>query len=325
MDGSPARLRLIRPGPPGAEPGTAGPGEEAERPPSIPYVLPSPRVACFISFVGGVGKTTLAVEAAALIAAHARYRTADGSERAVRVLLFDASRLSSAAGLRLGVEPDQLSDAWSRRDWRRPEVVAEARAPTATGVDVVTLPPHPQLAGHERQLAEGGSDDFEPLDADAVRNGAHDAGYQLVIADMGSVMEAGHRRLLDLADVVVGVVRPTLESLPDVLRLTRFLRAVDLGRKLVMVANACADDTELRTLARESGVSLVATIPPAAAFGVAADRHQPAWRADPVVRAAMLPLARCIWPLDTLERPVRRHGLTGLVRRALSLAGGQTP
>ncbi|MGH2383390.1 MAG: hypothetical protein ACRDG7_19535, partial [Candidatus Limnocylindria bacterium] len=87
MDGSPARLRVIRRGSSGSEPGTAGPGEEAERPPSIPYVLPSPRVACFTSFVGGVGKTTLAVEAAALIAAHARYRTADGSERAVGVLL----------------------------------------------------------------------------------------------------------------------------------------------------------------------------------------------------------------------------------------------
>ena len=325
MDGSPARLRVVRRGSSGSEPGTAGPGEEAERPPSIPYVLPSPRVACFTSFVGGVGKTTLAVETAALIAAHARYRTADGSERAVRVLLFDASRLSSAAGLRLGIHPEQLSDAWSRRDWRRPEVVAEARAQTAAGVDVVTLPPHPQLAGHERHLADGISDDFEPLDADAVRNGAHDTGYQLVIADLGSVLEAGHRRLLDLADVVVGVVRPTLESLPDVLRLTGFLRAVDQGRKLVLVANACDDDTELRTLAREAGIPLVAAIPPSAAFGTAADRHQPAWRADPSLRAALLPVARCIWPLDTLEAPARRGRLAGMVQRAVSLAARRTP
>jgi MinD superfamily P-loop ATPase len=183
------------------------------------------------------------------------------------------------------------------------------------------LPPHPQLAGHERQLADGVSDEFEPLDADAVRNGAHDAGYQLVIADLGSVLEAGHRRLLDVADVVVGVVRPTLESLPDVLRLTGYLRAVDLGRKLVLVANACDDNTELRTLAHEAGVPLVATIPPSAAFSTAADRHQPAWRTDPALRAAMLPLARCIWPLDTLEAPARPDGLAGLVHRALSLAG----
>ena len=319
MDGSPVRLRLIRPEHPAPDSGAAPLGEEQERPPSIPYVLPTPRVACFVSFVGGVGKTTLAVETAALIASHARYRTADGAAHAVRVLLLDASRLSAAAGLRLGVGPEALSRAWSRRDWSDPRVVRDARATTDAHVDVITLPPHPQLAGHERQLSEAVSEEFEPPGADAVRNGAHDAGYQMVLVDLGTVLEPGHRRLLDMADVVVGIVRPTLESLPDVLRLTSYLRALDMGRKLVLVANQCDEDAELRALAREAGVPLVATVPVSPAFTAAADRHRPASQSDPRLRSAILPLARCIWPLDTLDRPTRAAGLSGLVRRTLRL------
>lgn len=319
-DSSPARLRVLTPTEGGTEADHDGTPPH-ERSATIPYVLPAPRLACFTSFAGGVGKTTLAVESASLIAAHARYRTADGAAHAVRVLLLDASRLSAAAGLRLGVAPDALSRSTDRRDWRDPAVVARAVAPSGAGVDVVTLPPHPRSIGHEPHLPEAVGIEFEPLEADALRNGAHDAGYQLVVVDLGSVLEAGHRRLLDVADAVIGVVRPTLESLPDVLRLARYMRDLDLGRKLMLVANQCDDDAELRALAREAGVPLAAIVPPSGRFTLAADRARPAWRDDPGLRTALLPLARGIWPLDTLDRPARVPRLSGLLRRALTAAG----
>ncbi len=83
MDGSSPRLRLM----PSQTEGSAevpAPREAPERPPSIPYVLPGPRLACFLSFAGGVGKTTLTVETSTLIATHARYRSADGEAHRLR-------------------------------------------------------------------------------------------------------------------------------------------------------------------------------------------------------------------------------------------------
>jgi CO dehydrogenase nickel-insertion accessory protein CooC1 len=319
MDGSSPRLRLI-------EPQAAPRREEPERPPSIPYVLPGPRLACFLSFVGGVGKTTLAVEAATLIASQARYRSADGQAHRLRVLLVDAARLASAVGLRLGTDPDALSRVRAQRDWTTPEAVEGTILTSARRIDLITLPPHPILVG--RAPADGGGPiAFDTPAAEAILATAHRAAYQLVVVDLGSLLEEGHQYLIDRADVVIGVVRPTLESIPDVLRLAGHLRDAGWGRKLLLVANHCADDSELRSFARSADVPLIAAVPPTSAFTAAADRHRPAWAADLRVRDALLPLARALWPLDALDAggrdrtPVwrrllaRLRGAAGSVRR----------
>jgi len=322
MDGTPVRLRLIEPGKSGSVPDDDHPREEPERPPSVPFVLPGPRLVCFLSFVGGVGKTTLAVEAATYIANRAQYRTADGETLPVRVLLIDAARMSAAVGLRLGIGADDLSKAWTYRDWTAPDAALDARVRSRHGVDLITLPPHPQLAGLERAVAEDGADEFRAPEANSLLEAARIGEYQLVVADLGSVLEDGHRVLLKEAAVVVGVVRPTLESLPDVLRVARHLRNIGFARKLVIVANQCDDDTELRRFARDADVPLVAALPPSPLFVTAANRQEPAWRLDPQLAAAILPVARTIWPLDSLgSHPNGRHPLVSVLRRARSLVG----
>jgi CO dehydrogenase nickel-insertion accessory protein CooC1 len=305
MDGSSPRLRLIGPETE-ANPDVAARGDEPERPPSIPYVLPGPRLACFLSFAGGVGKTTLAVETSTLIATQARYRSADGEAHRLRVLVVDAARLSSSVGLRLGVDPEALSRARTHRDWTKAESVEQTIVASSHRLDLISLPPHPILVG--RAGADGGAPlQFGPLAAEALLTTAHRAGYQLVLVDLGNMLEEGHQHLLDRADVVIGVVRPTLESIPDVLRLAEHLRDAGWGRKLLLVANQCDDDTELRNFARDADVPLIGVIPPARAFITAADRHQPAWAADLRLRDALLPVARAAWPLDTLgQRHPRR-------------------
>jgi CO dehydrogenase nickel-insertion accessory protein CooC1 len=120
--------------------------------------------------------------------------------------------------------------------------------------------------------------------------------------------------------VVIGVVRPTLESIPDVLRLAEHLRDAGWGRKLLLVANQCDDDTELRSFARDADVRLIGVIPPAPAFITAADRHQPAWAADIRLRDALLPVARAVWPLDTLGQ--RDPGRGPILRRLLARVRG---
>jgi MinD-like ATPase involved in chromosome partitioning or flagellar assembly len=323
MDGMPVRLRLIEPGESGPVPDDDHSWEGPERPPAVPFVLPGPRLVCFLSFVGGVGKTTLAVEAATYIANRAKYRTADGETLPVRTLLIDAARMSAAVGLRLGIHADDLSKAWTYRDWTAPDAALDARVQTRHGVDLITLPPHPQLAGLERSTAEDGADEFRAPEANSLLEAARIAGYQLVVADLGSVLEDGHRVLLKEAAVVVGVVRPTLESLPDVLRVANHLRNIGFARKLVIVANQCDDDTELRRFAHDAEVPLVAAVPPSPLFVAASNRQEPAWHLDPQLAAALLPVARTIWPLDSLGNHAnsRGHSLANLLRRARGVVG----
>ena len=137
----------------------------------------------------------------------------------------------SAAGLRLDSEPAALSAAWSHRIWREPSAVGELAKQSRWQADVLTLPPHPQLAERDGQ-GDPGQPAFGALEADALLEGAQRAGYHLVVADLGSVLEDGHRQLIDQSDLVLGIVRPTLESLPDVFRLASVLRAQGMGRKL---------------------------------------------------------------------------------------------
>ena len=256
----------------------------------VPHVVAGLRVVVVVSFTGVVGKTTLAVETASLVAARARYRTIEGEEGSVRVLFLDASRLAPAAGLRLGLAPDALSRLSGWQDWTDPRAVGRAAAATRSGVDLVALPARLPL-----DAVEGF--DFGGREAAAILEGAELAGYQLVVADLGAVYEEGHRHLIDQASLVVGVVRPTLESLPDVLRLASFVRTLGMGRKLVLVANQASDDRDVRRLADEAAIALLGLIPTGKAFDLAAERGEPAWLVDPIVESALWPVASAIWPL----------------------------
>lgn len=295
------------------------PGEPPEAQPRptdvVPHVVAGLRAVVIVSFAGGVGKTTLAVETASLVAARARYRTIEGDERRVGVLLLDASRLAPAAGLRLGLAPDALSRLSGWQDWTDPRAVGRAAAATRSGVDLVVLPARLPL-----DAVEGF--DFGGREAAAILEGAELAGYQLVVADLGAAYEEGHRHLIDQASLVVGVVRPTLESLPDVLRLAAFVRTLGMGRKLVLVANQASDDHDVRRLADEAAIPLLGLVPSGDAFDLAAERGEPAWALEPTVEAALWPLASAVWPLVGSSGPrADDGGLAGAVRRVLRRPG----
>lgn len=129
------------------------------------------------------------------------------------------------------------------------------------------------------------------------------------------MFEDGHRQLIDQADLVLGVVRPTIESLPDVFRLASVLRGQGMGRKLAMVANHADDDTEIGRIAREVGVPLVGRVSPNQAFTNAADRGEPAWSAAPAVASDIAGIARAAWPLLG-DQPAGARGRRSLLRTA---------
>jgi MinD-like ATPase involved in chromosome partitioning or flagellar assembly len=322
-----ARLRIVgsnEDGSPEGEPPDDD-GEARERPFAIPHVLPGLRLVCVLGFAGGTGKTTLTVEIATLVAARARIRPIDGAEQGVRVLILDAARVASAVGLRLGLEPGALSAAWNHRIWREPSAVGELAKQSRWQTDVLTLPPHPQLAERDGQGGDAGSPAFGVLEADALLEGAQRTGYHLVVADLGSVLEDGHRQLIDQADLVLGIIRPTLESLPDIFRLASVLRAQGMGRKLGFIANAADDDTEIRRLAHEVDVPLLGRIPPDPAFTTAADRGEPAWSFSSSLAGPIAEAARAAWPLlpESRAQARPRRSLLRIARDAVPAPGSE--
>ena len=321
-----ARLRVVDPAvdDAGEGPEADGPaGASLDRPATVPHVLPTMRVVAIAGFAGGTGRTALAVELATFVAAHARIRTPDGATTGVRVLLLDASRITSAVGLRLGLTPDALAGARSPRLWRDPGAVRDLAVATRWGADVLTLPPHPQLAEHDAGAADEGVGSFRADAAGELLEGAQRAGYHLLLVDLGTVLEEGHRELIDQADLVIGVVRPTLESLPDVFRLATVLRAQGMGRKLTLAASLADDDAELRRLAREADVPVTGAVRHHPVFTEAADRGEPAWSLAPDLVPDLVPLARAAWPLLPDGRPViaRRRAVLAAVRATLPAPG----
>ena len=65
---------------------------------------------------------------------------------------------------------------------------------------------------------------------DGLLEGAREVGYQLLVVDLGSHLEDGHRHPIDRGDLVLGVILPTLESLPDVHRLASVTRGMGARR-----------------------------------------------------------------------------------------------
>jgi Mrp family chromosome partitioning ATPase len=292
---------------------------EPEPPSPVPHLLGRLHVVCFMSFTGGTGKTTLAVEAASLVGSRARYQTMAGEERPVRVLLLDASRANPAAHLRLGLDSETVSKQLSRYDWPDAMTFERRAVETRFGVTLLSLPQLP-LQGLGPELP------FDDIVAVGILEAAEQAGFQLVVVDLGTQLEDGHRHLIGQADTVLGVVTPRVEALPDVLRITSYVRALGAGRKLGLVANQASDEGSLPALADGEQVSIVATIPRLEAFDTAGDRGVPAWTDDLEAEEALRQLATATWALFPgvpSSSDHRFHGLVSTVRRFLRVDGGR--
>ena len=310
------RLRVVagetdEPSPPEVRP----PELAAPDTPILPRLVGDSRLVCFLSFAGGVGKTTLAVEVASLVGKTGHIASEDHSAAPVRVLLLDAARFAPAAAIRLGVPPSNLSTSWTPDAWREPDAARRFVVGTRHGVEVLTLPAHPRMSGRDA-IFESPDDEFQAGGAQTLLDAANRSDTALVVADLGCAIDEGHRYLMEHADLVLGVVRPTTESLADAYRLATMARGLHLGRKLALVANEVDDDREVAQIARDAGLDLLAAIPRDPTFDLAGESGVPAWRIRPEVREALMPLARIVWPAFGHTNGHRRES-AGLLRGLL--------
>ena len=122
---------------------------------------------------------------------------------------------------------------------------------------------------------------------------------------------------------MLGVIRPTLESLPDVHRLANVTRGMGAGRKLTLVANLADDDTAVRAHAHDYGLPIAGAVPINPTFVAACERGEPAWSLDPAIEAAVRGVAATVWPLLTDGAPASHgRGLLGSARRLATLGRG---
>ena len=283
--------------------------------PILPYLVGESRLVCFLSFAGGVGKTTLAVEVASLVGKTGHIASEDHSAAPLRVLLLDAARFAPAAAIRLGVPPSNLSTSWTPDAWREPDAARRFVVGTRHSVEVLTLPAHPRMSGRDA-IFESPDDEFQAGGAQTLLDAANRSDTALVVADLGCAIDEGHRYLMEHADLVLGVVRPTTESLADAYRLATMARGLHLGRKLALVANEVDDDREVAQIARDAGLDLLAAIPRDPTFDLAGESGVPAWRIKPEARESLMPLARIVWPPFGHTNGHRRES-AGLLRGLL--------
>ncbi|MCZ7537445.1 MAG: hypothetical protein M5T61_17075 [Acidimicrobiia bacterium] len=232
-------------------------------------------------FAGGVGKTTLAVEAASLVGSRARYRTLHGETRPLRVLLLDAARTSPAASLRLGLDSDTVSRAQHALRLAGPGDVREAGRRDPLRRDL-WLPPQLPMRASAPSCRSGRLRRLACSTRPAVR------ASNSWSSTSASSLEEGHRYFISRAARRPGVVTPRVEALPDVIRITSYIRARRRSQ-LAFVANRATDEGSLPALADEEQVPIVATIPDLPAFDVAGDRGVPAWTDDAEVEGGPAP------------------------------------
>jgi MinD-like ATPase involved in chromosome partitioning or flagellar assembly len=238
------------------------------------------RVEAFFSLSGGSGRTTLAVEVAALLAARGAAARATGAGGA-RVALVDLTARSPAVALRLGLPlPEGAGE-------RRPDA-APALVTHATGLIVHPgggMPRPSEAAG----LAWIG----------AVLEAVERAGADLVLADIDCDMGAVCVALLRRCDRLHVTLTASATGVLDAYRSAAALRRLGLRERIDYVVNRCTGPIQLGEVMSDLDGAVVAEIPQSAAFVTAENRHRVAALDDRGPAAAAI---GCL--ADRLGRPV---------------------
>jgi hypothetical protein len=221
----------------------------------------------FVSLAGGSGRTTLAVEVAAILAVRGRAAAATcGWGR--RVALLDMARRNPAVGLRLGMP-----------------AVPDTVAPLAvhdTGLLVAAAAP-----GWQVDEAKGSPE--------AAIEAAGCAGAGIVVVDFDCDLGERCHAILRRCDLLVVTLSPTASGVVDAYRSTALLRGLGLRERIAHVVNRWRPGVDLGEVMADLDARVVAEVPDDHVLVDAENQHRLAGLApDGAVAAALQRLATFI-------------------------------
>ena len=212
-------------------------------------------VVCFFSFNGGTGRTTLAVEVAAILAVGG-HATAATRSPGMRVALLDLTERSPGVGLRLGIPPPP----------------ARGDAPPTPSASLVTTG-----AGLLVGLASAPATPAELPATPAPKaliEAAEDRGADVVVVDIDCDLSAHCRQVLQRCDQVLVTLTPTAGGVLDAYRSTAVLRRMGLRDRIGYVVNRWRPGIDLAETMADLGGTIAAEIPDDQAVVDAENRHR---------------------------------------------------
>lgn len=220
---------------------------------------PRARVEAFFSLSGGSGRTTLAVEVAALLASRGAAAQASGG-RGARVALLDLATRSPSVALRLGLPVPPPRPAGDERPEATPALVTYASG----------------LAVHTGGAEQPASEAAAAAALNALVDAAERESADLILADVDCDLSPLCVAVLRRCDRVHTTLTASATGVLDAYRSTAALRRLGLRDRIDYVVNRCAGPIQLGEVMSDLDGELVAEVPQSAAFVVAENRHRPA-------------------------------------------------
>jgi MinD-like ATPase involved in chromosome partitioning or flagellar assembly len=285
------------------------PRADAPRPPEMqfapntgppPVFVGAPRRVTFFSLNGGSGRTTLATEVAAILAARGRHLAADGTARPLHVALLDLDLRSATVAVRLGIAQPTLTDYIARGG--DPTHLDACMVRHSSGLRALLGPPKPVASGPAA---------LEPARVAEVVHRLERDGAQFIVVDVTAELGAVTTWVLSAVHDIYVVITPTASGVQDAYRTTEALRRLGLAHKLRYVVNRARGVHDLTEVMGDLGGRITAIIPYDAAIEDAENNHRiAALDGTSNAAAALHDLAASLYP--ALSASPRRTRLTWL-------------
>lgn len=245
------------------------------------------RRVAFFSLRGGTGKSTLACELAAGIAAGMLGEGIDGPPR---VALLDLDLRASTLCISMGLQGPTLDDV-AGANTIDPAVVERSLLRHHSGARVMLAP-----------SSVGAESGYLPAVA-RVLSYLDERGFDLLLIDLGRGIDELNRYALQAVDEIYYVFAATAPGVYDLYHGIETVRRLGHRDKIRYVANLCQPGCDLSEVLNDLRGTLTASIPANAAFTHAADIHRAAVLDDIATARALGPLARSVLGTSTWEQP----------------------
>ena len=255
-------------------------------PAAVPVFVGATRRIVFFSLNGGSGRTTLALETAAVLAARGRHTSPAGASVPLRVALLEMDLRSPTVSVRIGVPQPTVWD-WVMSGNADASHLDDYVVTHSTGLRLLLGPPKP---------AASGSPTVDPAQVADVVHELERQGTQFIVFDVAADLNDTTRWVLNAAHDVFVVITPTASGVQDAYRSTELLRRMGLRHKLAYVVNRTRGGLDLSEAMGDLNGRIVAEIPFDTRVEEAENAHRLVTAADGPAATGLRRLASHIYP-----------------------------